>query len=347
MKIKLLHRWTGLLISVAIIIMSFSGVLLVWKKEYLWLTIPQARDVVVRDNTLIAETLNTIDQSYAENEVRFVQLYSERLAIHKVFLKNKHYAWHDQNGVKIQQWTNNERWEDWLLDLHHRFLLGNTIGLNIAGFSGLLMIPLIFVGIFIWWPRRRTFKLGVWPKNLQRGVLQRSHGNIGAASALLVLLIAITGVILVYPTESRQVLVEPFTGTDRLQHEQQLDSIRGIDSRDWLQVLNRVTALYPGSELRWASFPSKDSNSKSIGLQQQADWNTSGQTSISIDNASGEMLSNSNALLRPTAVRLTDFSYPLHTGKLGLWYRILLSIFGVAMMLLTSLGVLSYLRRTR
>ena len=140
-----------------------------------------------------------------------MRLYSLGLAIHKVYLTDRRYAWFDQQGDFIQQWQANERIEDWLLDLHHRFLLGNTVGLNIAGASGILVILLCLVGGIIWWPRRRSYRLGLWPKSARREAWLISHGNLGASFALPFILLAFTGVLLVYPSESRSLLSVSYT----------------------------------------------------------------------------------------------------------------------------------------
>ncbi|MBL4672334.1 MAG: PepSY domain-containing protein, partial [Arenicella sp.] len=158
MSIKLFHRYIGLLLCLIMLSISITGVILVWKKEYLWLSVDGARQVA--DPNMLAKAIENIEASYDDGEVTFIQLYSEDLSIHKVFLSDRRYAWHNQRGDKVQVWSGNQRWEDFFLDLHHRFLLGNKIGLNIAGFGGLLALPLLVLGFILWWPRRRLLSLG-------------------------------------------------------------------------------------------------------------------------------------------------------------------------------------------
>jgi len=100
---------------------SITGVILIWKKEYLWLSVDGARQTV--DPKLLPEAIDNIESSYASGEVAFIQLYSEDLSIHKVSLSERRYAWHNQRGDKVQVWSGNQRWEDFFLDLHHRFLM--------------------------------------------------------------------------------------------------------------------------------------------------------------------------------------------------------------------------------
>lgn len=338
MSPKSVHRYLGLALCLIMLSISISGVLLVWKREYLWLTIPSARAIV--DDRYIANALQKIESTYAKNEVQFVQLYSENLALHKVFLSDKRYAWHSQKGDQLELWTSNERIEDWLLDLHHRFLLGNTIGLNIAGFGGLLLMPLLIIGLFIWWPRRRFLKLGLWPGSFQRGAIMRSHGNLGGVSVLPIFLLALTGVILVYPVESRWFLVDFFT--DRQPPIERSVQV-SLEHLAWDSVIAAAGDQFPSSRLRWARPSSEETPNLVVGLQQAGAWNRTGRTSMTFSDNPEVIIVD--AFEQPRKERIFGFSYSLHAGKLGLWYRMLLTVFGLALGTLCVFGLLSFLKR--
>ena len=323
--------------------------MLVWKKEYLWLSVDKAQYTADHSTETVANAIQNIEQSYQQGELQFIQLNSEGLNIHKAFLKDRHHAWHDQQGNKLQQWTANQRWEDWLLDLHHRFLLGNTIGLNIAGFSGILLLGLLCVGISLWWPRRRTFTLSQLSKVQQRGTLLRSHGSLGFGSATFIFVVTLTGVILVYPNESRQVLLDPYVPAPQTASKKadkiELDALSGREHGSWLRLLQRSLAIYPSSRLAWVSLPTEKYPQYSIGLQQENSWNQTGKTTVYFDAKSLKMTKHTNGQLLPTAQRVFDFSYPLHTGKLPIWYRMFLSLIGLALFWLVTLGLISYIKK--
>ena len=318
---------------------SITGCLLVWKPEYLWLTISQARETLSDEPQFIADAIDSIEKHHPSGSIKLIQIFSEDLALHKVFLSDQQYAWHDQRGQLIEQWGSNQRIEDWLLDLHHRFLLGNKIGLNIAGFGGLLLIPLILVGAFIWWPRRRLLKTGVIPKSMNHGSLMRSHGNLGSLSIIPILIVSICGVILVYPTEARKILL-PTSNNDILS-----TSVESHASpiTSWPDRLGTASLLYPESIIRWVSPSTAKYPNFSVGLQQQQTWNRMGNTTLSFID--GALTSNQDALARSAAVRLMDFTFPLHVGKLDLWYRLLLTLFGLSLGSVSVLGLTSYIRR--
>lgn len=345
MSISSLHRWVGLSLCAFVLLITATGTLLIWKPEYLWLSIADARQVVDRDNKSLALAIERIQASYGVGEVRFIQLHSEGLALHKVFLTSQRYAWHSQQGKQLQVWKGNERWENWLLDLHHRFLLGNRFGLNVVGFTGLLLLPLSIIGLTVWWPRRRLLKLGVRPVGSEHGAWMISHSNLGALSLLPVLLLAFTGTVLVYPSESRWLLVGGFSAP--------LPPIRTSQSSavelNWPSVLDYVHRRYPDSTLRWLSPLTSDVKDLEptvikVGLQQADEWNSSGSTSIRFMESRLEI---QNGLGQPWLKRGVDFTYPLHTGKLGMVYRVMLTLFGLMIMAVSILGFGSFVKRYR
>jgi uncharacterized iron-regulated membrane protein len=337
---KLFHRYIGLLLCLIMLTISLTGVILVWKKEYLWLSVDGAREVV--DTSIVANAIERIETSYARDEVIFIQLYSEDLSIHKVFLTDRRYAWHNQRGDRIQVWSGNQRWEDFFLDLHHRFLLGNTIGLNIAGFGGLLALPLLLLGVMLWWPRRKLLSLGIKPKSFSRSALMISHANIGAIFSLPIVVLIITGVILVYPTESRFVILESI-GADSPAIVERLnyDASGGLPS--WSTAIQMAAQEFPQSDIRSVQPSSTQSTMKSVNVQQKDGWHRLGRSSL-IFHANGDLVVK-DELEQARATRVFDFSYPLHTAKLGLAYRLFVSLIGLGFAFLSLLGLVTYLKR--
>ncbi len=344
--LRFAHRWLGVLLCSSILVISVTGVLLVWKKEFLWLSFAESRTQLQTDSASLASSIEKIEASYTKNPLSLIQLHSEGLALHKAYLYDGQVAWHDQSGVKLGQWQANGRFEEWLLDLHHRFLLGNRIGLNIAGFSGLLLIPLVLLGLVLWWPRRRSLSEGLLPHNLHKAELIRSHSNLGLLSFLPVLIIAITGVILVYPEQTRQVLVEPFS--DENDYEAQdgpVDSTTGAEHASWLRVIERSRLLYPNADIRWVTPASFFSAHRIVGLQQKGDWNRTGKTTVYIEAAGGYMDVNLDELRKSKIERTYNLAYSLHAGKFTIWYRLFLSVVGIAMTLIAIFGMVSFFRK--
>ena len=342
MFVRSLHRWVGLLLCVLLAIISITGVLLAWKPEYLRATVAGADQPIVKDIRGIARAVDSIIESHPAKTVSLIQIYPHELSVHKVRLSGKRYAWYSQSGELVQLWASNERIEDWLLDLHHRFLLGNTIGLNMAGFSGILLVPLVLIGLWLWWPNRNNSAFKLLPQGSRPGQLLRSHRNFGVISSVPILFVAISGVILVYPAESARVLLCDTT-------KQPKPHVRPISSDiaypGTAEKLEYVLSVFPGARIRLVRPPSEYSDRFLVGVQQLQGLNRLGHTHISFENH--RPVEVRNALQQSASKRMFDFVFPLHTGLLPLWYRLLLTLFGVALLLVSSLGVIAYLKKRK
>lgn len=323
------------------LVISISGTLLLWKKEFLWADLVAARQAV--DVSQLPSAIAAIESAYTKDEVVFIQLHSEDLAIHKVFLAGRRYAWHNQQGEQLQLWSSNGRFEDWLLDLHHRFLLGNKVGLQIAGFGGLLLMPLLVIGLIVWWSRRRTLCLGLLPKSLARGEVMRSHGSLGAVFLIPIFLLALTGVILVYPSESRFVLLNGFgEGTPAVVQAEPYDASLGYP--DWQTAIAKVNQRFPGAQIRSVTPATSKNQSQTVAFQQAEGWHRLGRSSMKYKN-DGQLIII-DELQQALPKRVFGFSYPLHTAKLGLLYKLGLTIVGLAFTLLCFLGLVSFLKKS-
>ena len=333
---KKLHRYIGLLLCGFIFCISLTGSLLLIKKEYLWLSIPAARASI--DQSDLASAMENIYKQY-QGVVRFVQLNSQDLSIHKVFLPERNYAFHDQNGEQLRIWQGNEAIEDWLLDLHHRFLLGNTIGLNMAGASGLLLLPLSVIGLLLWWPYRRFWKLKISFSNTL-AMARNSHTNLGVFMVLPILLIAVTGVILVYPAESRWLLLNGFSNNAPVP----IVIKKRISANSWQAQIDFALREFPGAQLRWLRPENEDNADRAIGLSQLGAWDPTGKTTLNFTDSQEVIIKD--ARHQRISARAVELSYPLHVGSIAFVYRLLLFIAGLALCALSFFGFRSFCLRS-
>jgi len=334
---KVLHRYVGLLLCGFVFCISLTGTLLLLKKEYLWISMPEARASI--DDSGVANAIKYIERLYKGN-VRFVRLNSHDLSIHKVFLPDHNYAFHGQDGLQVRVWQGNEAIEDWLLDLHHRFLLGNAVGLNIAGASGVLLLPLTTVGLMLWWPNRRFWKLRTSFKSTFANA-RKSHTNFGALLVLPIILVALTGVILVYPSESRWLLLNGFSNKPLVP----VLVKKNVINDTWQSQIDFALTEFPGARLRWVQPANEDGGKRVIGISQQGAWDVTGKTTLKFINAQEVLIKD--ARNQSTMMRTVDLSYALHIGGIAFLYRLLLIAVGVGMCALTFFGFQSYRLRSK
>ncbi|MBT5032448.1 MAG: PepSY domain-containing protein [Proteobacteria bacterium] len=345
--LRSLHAWGGFVLALLILLVSITGSALVWKKEYLWLTEPVSRSVMEITPEL-ATTVASAAEAQFGDEVLLLAFGYENLGLHKVFLPGSNYALLDNTGALVDQWYLNDRPEEWLYDLHHRLLLGNT-GLMIVGIAALAMVLLVFVGLIVWWPARSAFNWRLWVAGWGRSNLLATHRNIGILTALPACVLLITGAMLSFPTQTEELLLEDYRRTEACSnlYTEELDELSGPEHGDWLSAFSRAQASFPGGTIRSVR-PPAISSYRLIGTQQAGDWNQSGLSLLYIDADRGYMDMRLNAGRLPAVEQLYNLGSPLHTAKVDrLWYRITVFIFGVGLCVLSFLGLVSFTKKLR
>jgi len=347
--LRSVHAWGGFLLSILILLVSITGTLLVWKREFLWVTIPQVRvDYTVTPASATAITL-AAERAFGQDQVLLVAFGSQNLALNKVYLYDQSYAYLDMQGAVIDKWHLNGRPEEWLYDLHHRLLLSDT-GLLIVGLAGLALLCLIPTGLIIWWPTRKNFRLSLWVRGLRRHQLLQTHRNLGIIAAVPIMVSLVTGVILTFPDQAQEIMVYPFTQSESYNelYVTNLDTISGPGTGDWLAAFTRAQASFPNAIIRSASPPVFVGSHRVIAMQKENDWHQGGLNRVYIDSSEGYMDMRLDASQVPISERLYNLSLPLHTGNIGsLAYKIALTLFGLSLFTLSLLGLTSFVKKLR
>ncbi|MDR2212523.1 MAG: PepSY domain-containing protein [Pseudomonadales bacterium] len=345
--LRTLHAWGGLTLCLLLMLISFTGTLLVWKDNYLRLTEPAARVAFTPTPEALAVIGAAVDRQFDPAQVLGIRFATEELPLTQVLLDEERYAYLDTQGAIIDEWQGNGRIEEWLFDLHHRLLLGN-LGLSIAGIAGCAAFILVLAGVIVFWPMRRGWRHGLVPRSSERPALLASHRNLGIVLALPLLLSFITGAILAFPTQVedwylREVRLDEDYSNAMVEG---LDSLEGAQNATWLTAMQRTAAVFPGATLRTAQVPNAFSAYRILGVQQQNEWNRSGMSQVYIDTDGGWMDLRIDALNAPLPVRLFNDVTPLHTARIGqLWYKVLLTLSGAGLFLLSALGLVSFVKR--
>ena len=123
---RLVHSWCGAVLALLIMLVSLTGTFLVWKQQYLWLVIPQARVEFIPTAESLSIIAEAIDRQFDGNEILSVQFASHELPLTLLTLSDERFAYLDTQGSIVDQWQGNGRFEEWVYDLHHRLLLGDT-----------------------------------------------------------------------------------------------------------------------------------------------------------------------------------------------------------------------------
>ena len=345
--LRTLHAWGGITLALLLILSGLSGALLVWKQDYLRLvSAAHLADFEPSPETL-APIAEAAEAHFPNNEILLIQFATEQLPLTRVTLLDSHYAYLDPSGQVVDQWQGNERWEEWLYDLHHRLLLGN-FGLTLLGLSAIALILLVLTGLVVFWPLRRGFRQGPWPRKLNRPRLLTAHRNLGVWLVVPLLLSLVTAVVLAFPQQAEQLLLDSLRDAEGYSEsfDDHMDGISGGNSGDWLPALKRAQASFPDAQIRSAQVPNALSYYRIIGMQQPGQWHPEGLSKVYIEAEGGYMDVRIDASRLPALERAYNAVYPLHTGRLDqLWYKLLLSLAGVLAALLGCMGILAFVQR--
>lgn len=341
-----LHAWGGVTLALLILLSSVTGTLLVWKEAYLWLAVPEARADFNPTPEALARIAEAVEANFDNNEILQIQFATEGFALTRVVLADARYAYVDTQGGIVDEWVQNERWEEWLYDLHHRLLL-EDLGLTIVGVAALAMAVLVLVGAAAFWPMRRGFRHGFWPRSTAGPHLRTAHRNIGIIEALPFLLTLVTGVVLAFPDRVEELLLEPLRRTEEysLALSENVDDISGAGTGEWLPAMRRALATFSGGEIRSAQVPNTFNSYRIIGIKQPGEWHPHGMSRVYIDAPMGYMDVRIDATSLPLVERAYNGAYPLHTGKIGaLPYQLFLTVSGLLVAALSMLGLISFIR---
>ena len=344
--IRTLHAWGGLTLALLLLLSSTTGTLLVWKEDYVKLITPAAQVDFTPTPEALASIAEAVEAQFENNDILNIQFATQIFPLTKVTLYDTNYAYVDIQGNVVDQWHMNDRIEEWLYDLHHRLLL-EDLGLTITGLAAIALLILVFLGVITFVPLRRQFSKGLVPGSLQRSELITSHRNLGIVIALPLVLTLVTGVILAFPFQAEELLLEELRQTQEYSDAMVVgvDDVLGEGTGDWQPAMERTLAVFPGAVIRSATVPSGFSIHRIIGVQQEGEWNRIGMSHTYIDEELGYMDLRIDAQNFPLTERLFNTVYPLHTGKTGsLLYKFWMTFFGLGVALLSCMGLTSFIK---
>ena len=343
--LRSLHAWGGVTLALLMLLVSVTGTLLVWKQEYVRLTIPAARVAFTPTPEALARIAASVEAQFNRDETYLIEFATKDFPLTKVMLSDDRYAYLDTQGNVVTQWVMNERFEEWLFDLHHRLLLGNR-GLIIVGCAAMAMVILLIAGLITFWPLRRGLRQGLLPNSTARPQLLRSHRNIGLIEAVPLLLTLVTGVILAFPDQAQTLLLKPFrTEAYSLDFTDHLDRVSGGNSGDWLPAMQRALNTFPDSRIRSAQVPNAFSPYRIIGLQQAGELHPLGLSKVYIIADEGLMDIRIDSQAQHLSERIFNTSYPLHTGRFdNLFYKLLLTLSGLLITTVSAMGLVSFIK---
>jgi uncharacterized iron-regulated membrane protein len=345
--LDLIHRWTGGILGLVLAIMGLTGAILVHKEN--WLLLPHAGDARIADPAVIAATTGKL--LAAEPKAQSIVFAGDRFGLHQLRLSEGAGAYADRAGNIVTRWHSQwERPELWIFDLHHHLFTGD-VGETVIGVAGLAAILFVVTGAILWWRTRRTFKFRLWPKRLSRPAIVMQHRDLGIMVAPLLLLSAVTGTMMIFKPFAA-IVIAPFSSPGPAFASNAAPKVKSgsrVANPDWRAILGAAHARFPDAEIRILALPRKPGDPIAIRMKRAGEWLPNGRSMLAFDAGDGRLLAAKDALALPAGAQVFNGAYPLHAAKVGgLGWRLVMTVSGLAMMLLGSLTVWTFwFRRPR
>lgn len=337
MTIKTLHRYISLVFAALWFFQAATGCLVVFRWELSDATIPKAsapfnaKTMGAKLDALAAQPGTKLSSVWANNADanRFELSYSK--------------DGHDRNmridgaGNVIRDRADSGSIWDKLSDLHMALMVGDP-GRFFLGFSGLLLLSNLGLGLKMAWPRT-----GTWLKALRLPPKAKGlpalfygwHRMLGLWLAVPAMITICAGVGLAYEDPIAALFK---AGVPSPAHD---DKVTAHPIRP-SQALDAVIQVYPGATLSGFDAPGDGESWYKIRLHAPGEmprlW---GMTTLYVGEYSGKIDVNYNARQAHSPARFfLDLVYPLHTGQIGsVFGRCVQLLIGLWLMTMIALGI--------
>ena len=349
--LHLWHRYLGLAVAIPLIIISLTGSILVFKEEIDHWIMPELAVVTGTPGQRISydvlrETVNSTLNGY---EIGSWEVFDDGQTADRIYaLKQGTNEWFKvyldqyQGEVRSQPVAVNYYLTDWLLDLHYKFLIGDT-GLWVTGVASLILLFMGISGLIIYrqfWKKFFTLRLKV----KRVALFSDLHKLVGIWSAPVLLVIGFTGVYWnvseIIHHELEHSKEEQHVITGRLyNHELSLDKMMA-EAAQQMGGFTPTYLLFPYEPELQVTF---------FGEVNDTNFVTSEYSStVSFDKHSGERLSNYDIREAPFYLVAVDSFRKLHFGYFaGLPSRIIWCLIGLTPLIFTVTGGYMWLKRRR
>ena len=248
--------------------------------------------------------------------------------------------------------TSNRIWGDtfmtWIYDLHYIFLIDDWGG-TIVGVLGLLLATSLLSGVLLWWPANANWR-SAFRWRWKAGPTRRTydlHKFGGIAGLPLLLILALSGFALALPAWVNPVInsFSPLSTPPR-------PMSTPIGTRQRITV-DRAVAItqnrFPHAEVRWIETPGDAHGVYLIRLYQAGEpGRRFPKTRVWIDQYSGAVLAEHDALKQSAGDELLAWLHPLHNGEVfSLPSRIVVLLSGLILPLSFVTGLLRWRQKAR
>lgn len=354
----LLHRYVGIMLGFFICTIALTGTLLSFNYEIdhalnssLMTVVPQAQTLPI--DTLLATAQKTHPDyklSYFEPPRNPEDSYS--ISLFKEISEEKEIATRifvdPYSGNVLGERPENQSFMPFVYKLHYELAAGK-LGSKIISITALAWIVIGLSGLLIW-PNWKRLKQGFQVRK-SRWLLTNYdyHKVFGIVAAVFILVLGVSGSIFQF-SEQVDPVIAAVTGSPEAPEFKSVQPSENATRLPYEQILQIAETAVPNAKATWVSYPDAPDASIEVDRKQPGDKNQWGNHWITIDQYSGKVLSittHDGAGSTPAEI-FGNWNWNIHTGIWGgMLTRVLLSLFGLAPVILFITGLVIFWGKTR
>jgi uncharacterized iron-regulated membrane protein len=313
-----LHRYVGLTIAAALLLVTLSGAVLVFEDDLDRALTPQLSFVAVGGTALPVGTLVARARAAAPSmqlgAVSFPERPDHSLQISARTPTEPSTIYLDPyTGAVLGMRSASAREAGLARRIHvlHTRLFAGEIGEWIVGVITALTLFMAVTGLVLWWPRKI---IGVKTTASWRRITFDLHNVFGVYASAVFLFIALTGMMI-----SFERITDPLLTTLNDSSWPEAPRRSPVPSRQALPIdtlAERARAALPGAFLKSLGLPDAKSGMVVAGMKYPEDRTPGGRSRVFLDPYSGEPLAVWNTRAAPLGTRIINLKRSAHTGDI-------------------------------
>jgi uncharacterized iron-regulated membrane protein len=338
-----LHLYTALVAGLFIVILGVTGSVMAFEPELDHLFNPALFKVQPGPSPVpVTEIIHTLKTAYPHQKFGGLNLPSAPDMSYSASTRGKEIFINGYTG-KIIGTRSLPTVLGQIHQIHLRLLVPKVIGGNIIAAASLILIWLIFSGIYLWWPLKRvTVKFG----GSLRRVAFDLHSATGIYSAVFLLVLAVTG-IFVHFDDALEVNLNKMADV-----RGPLRSAQSVTPNDGKpitpdQVLQTAQAALPGTKPNILLFPAGAKGSYKVMMHYPEDL-TGNRSWALVDQYSGKLLFVESSRTAAFGTKAIIENRAIHTGQIyGYWTKFLMSLASLMLVIQVITGYYMWWKKLR
>jgi len=349
-RLRILHRWLGLLLAAPVVVQGLTGAILAFVPAFSSSADPTASTPPHSINRIVAAARAVSPEGMRPG--RYIPPEGSTPAT--VILvprsgpaRGAGVALHIELATLTVLSTEpaNAGPLGWVRRLHTSFLLEDRGGRQINGWIGLGLLAIAVLGAVIWWPRPGQWRAAFTIERSARGwrFQRRLHGAAGGWTALMLLVSAATGIALAFPQTTRAALGIASGAPPQVARPADTAMAPDLD-----KVVSVALEAVPGAQLRGIFLPGRATEAVRVMLGPPDTEGVVSLVTVAVDPWTARIVQLQSPATQSAGERVLRWTHDLHQAiGLGPVWRAMTVAAGIAVPLFAVTGWWMWLLRHR